>query len=388
MFLSRRLIPYDRYRKKIARELLDTGLFQIKGDSEQQPTPTPTKPSSLQLHSKSVVDSPSPDISESSTEIPIDEDDVILSFSSAASTAKLSNSPIPPKNPKDLPGNATLRSVGNPYLKKTDAEKQPLNSDFKKDQQGESNNSAENNLFSDELEKLEAENPYFNNLFTPMPAHENLTDEDLKLTVEESLEQANTTLEKAMEAFNKQDYSDALDLIKTWFDFDSQENDDVPVVSDLLFLQGKCEVLAGYIDDALVTWKKFFNKLDVNKNSQEFTKKIQEVRTIFEEQNKPSHAIPFLFLLLDKYRKSRQFKSMDKVYDLIAKIYHRLDDRENLVGTYKNQLSIKKELGDTDGQLHLLDLMGKIYFDMSDSASSRMCYQESIKIKKNMLDNS
>ena len=91
-------------------------------------------------------------------------------------------------------------------------------------------------------------------------------------------------------------------------------------------------------------------------------------------------------MLLDRFRENSQFRNMDALYDQIAAIYHRIEDRQNLVGTYRNQMSIKKKLGDLDGQLHLLDLMGKTYFDMGDGDSSKMCYQESIKIKKSMME--
>jgi len=100
-----------------------------------------------------------------------------------------------------------------------------------------------------------------------------------------------------------------------------------------------------------------------------------------EEKEDYEEALPLLMDLLEYNRKRGSISDMDPLYDRIEKAYSSLKEDEKLVSAYKEHLSIKKELNDLEGELHLLDLLSYFYANIGDQKSSERYQVESQRIK-------
>ena len=101
-----------------------------------------------------------------------------------------------------------------------------------------------------------------------------------------------------------------------------------------------------------------------------------------EEKEAYEEALPMLMYLLEYNRKRGNISDMDPLYDRIEKAYSSLKNDEKLVSAYKEHLSIKQELKDLEGELHLLDLISYYYANTGDQKASERFQIESQRVKK------
>ena len=100
-----------------------------------------------------------------------------------------------------------------------------------------------------------------------------------------------------------------------------------------------------------------------------------------EEKEAYEEALPLLMDLIEYNRKRGSISDMDPLYDRIEKAYSSLKKDEKLVSAYKEHLSIKQELNDLEGELHLLDLISYFYANIGDQKSSERYQVESQRVK-------
>jgi len=105
-----------------------------------------------------------------------------------------------------------------------------------------------------------------------------------------------------------------------------------------------------------------------------------------EEKNAYEEALPLLKDLLNYNRQRVNISAMDPLYDRIEQAHSSMQNDEELVAAYKEHLAIKQQLGDLEGELHLLDLISYYYANTSDQKASERYQAESKRIKAS-LDN-
>ena len=105
-----------------------------------------------------------------------------------------------------------------------------------------------------------------------------------------------------------------------------------------------------------------------------------------EEKNAYEEALPLLKDLLNYNRQRVNISAMDPLYDRIEQAHSSMQNDEELVTAYKEHLAIKQQLGDLEGELHLLDLISYYYANTSDQKASERYQAESKRIKAS-LDN-
>ena len=142
--------------------------------------------------------------------------------------------------------------------------------------------------------------------------------------------------------------------------------------------------------------KTVLTKTEVEKNQESLLKDSPEqtnyanvmdgiVKTL-EEKEAYEEALPLLKDLLNYNRKRVNISAMDPLYDRIEQAHSSMQNDEELVATYKEHLAIKQQLGDLEGELHLLDLISYYYANTSDQKASERYQAESKRIKAS-LDN-
>ena len=104
-----------------------------------------------------------------------------------------------------------------------------------------------------------------------------------------------------------------------------------------------------------------------------------------EEKEAFEEALPLLMDLIDYNRKRGNISEMDPLYDRLEKAYSSLKNDEKLVSAYKEHLSIKQELNDLEGELHLLDLISYYYANTGDQKASER-YQIKSQRVKNLIE--
>jgi len=109
------------------------------------------------------------------------------------------------------------------------------------------------------------------------------------------------------------------------------------------------------------------------------------VKTL-EEKDAYEEALPLLKDLLNYNRQRVNISAMDPLYDRIEQAHSSMQNDEELVAAYKEHLAIKQQLGDLEGELHLLDLISYYYANTSDQKASERYQAESKRIKAS-LDN-
>jgi len=109
------------------------------------------------------------------------------------------------------------------------------------------------------------------------------------------------------------------------------------------------------------------------------------VKTL-EEKDAYEEALPLLKDLLNYNRQRVNLSAMDPLYDRIEQAHSSMQNDEELVAAYKEHLAIKQQLGDLEGELHLLDLISYYYANTSDQKASERYQAESKRIKAS-LDN-
>ena len=103
-----------------------------------------------------------------------------------------------------------------------------------------------------------------------------------------------------------------------------------------------------------------------------------------EEKDAYEEALPLLRDLLNYNRQRVNISAMDPLYDRIEKAHSSMQNDEELVTAYKEHLSIKQQLGDLEGELHLLDLISYYYANTSDQKASERYQAESKRIKASL----
>ena len=100
-----------------------------------------------------------------------------------------------------------------------------------------------------------------------------------------------------------------------------------------------------------------------------------------EDKEDYEEALPLLKDLLKYNRKRGNISNMDSLYDRIEQAYSSLKNDENLYSAYKEHLAIKKQLGDLEGELNLLDLISYYYANIGDQEASKRYQAESSRVK-------
>jgi hypothetical protein len=103
-----------------------------------------------------------------------------------------------------------------------------------------------------------------------------------------------------------------------------------------------------------------------------------------EEKNAYEEALPLLKDLLNYNRQRVNISAMDPLYDRIEQAHSSMQNDEELVTAYKEHLAIKQQLGDLEGELHLLDLISYYYANTSDQKASERYQAESKRIKASL----
>ena len=103
-----------------------------------------------------------------------------------------------------------------------------------------------------------------------------------------------------------------------------------------------------------------------------------------EEKAAYEEALPLLNDLLKYNRERVNISAMDPLYDRIEQAHSSMQNDEELVSTYKEHLAIKQQLGDLEGELHLLDLISYYYANTSDQKASERYQAESKRIKESL----
>ena len=105
---------------------------------------------------------------------------------------------------------------------------------------------------------------------------------------------------------------------------------------------------------------------------------------LLEEKESYEEALPLLKDLLNYNRQRVNISAMDPLYDRIEQAHSSLKNDEDLVSTYKEHLSIKQQLDDLEGELHLLDLISYYYANTGDQKASERYQAESKRIKEKL----
>jgi hypothetical protein len=72
---------------------------------------------------------------------------------------------------------------------------------------------------------------------------------------------------------------------------------------------------------------------------------------------------------------------MDHLYRLLIEAQERVGDERKLVQFLKNHLEIKKVMGETAGQLELIDQIGNRLFKLGQTAEAREYYELGLKLR-------
>ncbi|MDH4121857.1 MAG: hypothetical protein OEV94_09160 [Deltaproteobacteria bacterium] len=97
---------------------------------------------------------------------------------------------------------------------------------------------------------------------------------------------------------------------------------------------------------------------------------------------RPALRVNLLLKVLAIHRKSANQGAMDQVYGLIVGAQEQAGDPKRLVQFLKNQLALKKALGDTQGQTALADRLGKELFRLGDNEGAKEYYEMAIGLKE------
>ena len=103
-----------------------------------------------------------------------------------------------------------------------------------------------------------------------------------------------------------------------------------------------------------------------------------------EEKEAYEEALPLLKDLLNYNRQRVNISAMDPLYDRIEQAHSSMQNDDELVTAYKEHLAIKQQLGDLEGELHLLDLISYYYANTSDQKASERYQAESKRIKASL----
>ncbi len=154
--------------------------------------------------------------------------------------------------------------------------------------------------------------------------------------------------------------------------------------SELLFQEAISKINAGLPAESRTILLEYFEKY-ISSDSANFEKRLAQACHAFRENKAESQGLPLFITLLGIKRSNKDLSSMDKIYDDIIAAYTELDEVDKIIESYQNQLAIKNNLNDFDGQLEALDKLGKIYYEVGDKIGVNFCYSRSMEIRQKML---
>ncbi|MFI5400350.1 MAG: hypothetical protein ACHQZQ_04790 [SAR324 cluster bacterium] len=94
--------------------------------------------------------------------------------------------------------------------------------------------------------------------------------------------------------------------------------------------------------------------------------------------------VSLLLKTLAAFRQAANRPAMDAVYRLLIEAQERVGDERKLVQFLKNHLEIKKVMGETAGQVDLIDQIGNRLFKLGETAEAREYYELGLKIRADL----
>jgi len=94
--------------------------------------------------------------------------------------------------------------------------------------------------------------------------------------------------------------------------------------------------------------------------------------------------VSLLLKVLAVFRQANQRPAMDQVYRWLIEAQERVGDERKLVQFLKNHLEIKKAMGETSGQLELIDQIGNRLFKLGQTAEAREYYELGLKLRADL----
>jgi hypothetical protein len=91
--------------------------------------------------------------------------------------------------------------------------------------------------------------------------------------------------------------------------------------------------------------------------------------------------VSMLLRILAVFRQNKDRAAMDRLYRLVEDAQEKVGDERKLVQFLKNHLEIKKVMGDTAGQLELIDQIGNRLFKLGETAEAREYYEMGLKLR-------
>jgi len=91
--------------------------------------------------------------------------------------------------------------------------------------------------------------------------------------------------------------------------------------------------------------------------------------------------VSLLLKALGVFRQQADRPAMDHVYRMLIEAQERVGDERKLVQFLKNHLDIKKAMGESTGQLELIDQIGNRLFKLGETAEAREYYELGLKLR-------
>ncbi len=113
---------------------------------------------------------------------------------------------------------------------------------------------------------------------------------------------------------------------------------------------------------------------------------MKELVSALEEKHAYDEVLPLLEDLMNYNRQRVNLVEMDKLYEKIEKAHIFLNQNEQLVNSYKEHLSIKQQIQDSNGEIKLLSKISLYYAQTGDMEASKRYQTESLRLAKNMVE--
>jgi hypothetical protein len=94
--------------------------------------------------------------------------------------------------------------------------------------------------------------------------------------------------------------------------------------------------------------------------------------------------VSMLLKVLAVYRQAGDRPAMDRLYLQIEAAQERVGDERRLVQFLKNHLEVKKVMGESSGQLDLIDRIGNRLFRLGDTTAAREYYELGLKLRADL----
>jgi tetratricopeptide (TPR) repeat protein len=94
--------------------------------------------------------------------------------------------------------------------------------------------------------------------------------------------------------------------------------------------------------------------------------------------------VSLLLKVLGVFRQATNRPAMDHTYRLLIEAQERVGDERKLVQFLKNHLEIKKVMGETAGQLEIIDEIGNRLFKLGQTAEAREYYELGLKLRADL----